>query len=414
MLVFRPLARRPIALLWTGQVLAATGSEFYMVAVVWIAAGLIGRDAGYVSALQSAALLFASLFGGIVTDRWQSRTTMIAADLSRAALLLVLSVAGLFGAMSLPLLLIITGLTALGAASFDPALQAILPGLATDPAMRHATNALFDATRRVARILGPSLIAVVNSVLPTSQFFTVTAATFLLSGLAVRMGVAHAATQPSHRLVGRRALIDSLIGGSRTARRRPLLLYGLFVSLIGNATWAIGVLLGMILYLRQTSTDPLTDYSLMMTAYGIGNIISSFVLANVRTVRPAVWLVISKLIFGLGVMLLPVEHGRAWLMGASGFAALNGPFENLSLLYLIQTGVPARRVGQLYRLQMCATFSGFLLAYMVAPSLFGWFGLAPVIMAAGGMTIASGLLGIVLFAPRRRWKIGRQRIRPES
>ena len=34
MLIFRPLARRSIALLWTGQVLAATGSEFYMIAVV--------------------------------------------------------------------------------------------------------------------------------------------------------------------------------------------------------------------------------------------------------------------------------------------------------------------------------------------------------------------------------------------
>ena len=69
MLIFRPLARRSIALLWTGQVLAATGSEFYMIAVVWISAGLIGREAGYVSALQSAALLMASLFGGVVTDR---------------------------------------------------------------------------------------------------------------------------------------------------------------------------------------------------------------------------------------------------------------------------------------------------------------------------------------------------------
>jgi MFS transporter, DHA3 family, macrolide efflux protein len=400
--VLSPLARRPIALLWTGQVLAATGSEFYMVAVVWIAAGLIGRDAGYVSALQSAALLFASLFGGVVTDRWWPRTTMIAADLSRACLMLVLSAAGLFGTVSLPLLLLITGLTALGAASFDPALQATLPGLAPDPATRHATNALFDATRRVARILGPSLIAVVNSVLPTSQFFTVTAVTFLLSGLAVRVGITSPATAHPHRLVGRRALIDSLIGGYRTARRRPVLLYGLFVSLIGNATWAIGILLGMILYLRQTSADPLTDYSLMMTAYGIGNLVSSIVLANVPAVRPAVWLVISKLIFGLGVMLLPAEHGRVWLMGAAGFAALNGPFENLSLLNLIQSGVPARRVGQLYRLQMCATFTGFLLAYLAAPKLFGWFGLAPVIMAAGGITIASGLLGIVLFAPRRR------------
>jgi DHA3 family macrolide efflux protein-like MFS transporter len=65
--------------------------------------------------------------------------------------------------------------------------------------------------------------------------------------------------------------------------------------------------------------------------------------------------------------------------------------------------VPARRVGQLYRLQMCATYLGFLLAYLAAPSLFGWFGLRPVIATAGLLSIAVGVLGFVLFwRPQRR------------
>ena len=71
--------------------LAATGSEFYMVAVVWIAADFVGRDAGYVSAVQAGALLAGSLFGGMLTDRWRHGATMISADLVRAALMLVLS-----------------------------------------------------------------------------------------------------------------------------------------------------------------------------------------------------------------------------------------------------------------------------------------------------------------------------------
>jgi DHA3 family macrolide efflux protein-like MFS transporter len=238
---------------------------------------------------------------------------------------------------------------------------------------------------------------VVNGVLPTGQFFTVAAATFLLSALAVQGGIGRPTQAHSRRRAGRAALLDSLIGGMRTARRRPVLLYGLLANLIGNAVRAIGVLLGMILYLRQTSADPLTDYSLMMTGYGIGNLGSSFVLANTPSVRPALWLVISKLIFGIGVFLLPLEFGRAWLMAATAFAATNGPFENLSLLTLIQTGVPARRGGQLYLLQMCTTYLGFLLAYLAAPGLFSWFGLRPVIMVAGLLTVAYGRLGIALF-----------------
>jgi len=43
-----------------------------------------------------------------------------------------------------------------------------------------------DATKRMARMLGPSMIALVNGFLPGTQFFTVTGATFLLSALAGR------------------------------------------------------------------------------------------------------------------------------------------------------------------------------------------------------------------------------------
>jgi MFS transporter, DHA3 family, macrolide efflux protein len=401
MLVLKPFGRRPLALLWVGQVLAATGAEFYMIAVVWIAAGLIGRDAGYVSALQSAALLAGSLFGGIVTDRWQHGVTMIAADLARAGLVLALSVAGLFGAVTLPLLMIIAGCVALATSTFDPALQATLPVMVPEPEMRHATNALFDATRRMARILGPSLIALVNSVLPTSQFFTVTALTFLLSALAVRATVGRLGVARHQTLTGTAAILDSVMGGFRAVRGHSILLYGLCATFVGNTTWAMGVILGMMLYLRQNSADPLTDYSLMMMAYGVGNLAANLILANAAPKRAAVWLVTSKLIFGLGVSLLPVMQGRVWLMAIAAFAAINGPFENLAILNLIQSRFPPRRMAQVYRLQMCAVFSGLLAAYLVAPSLFGWFGYAPVIMASGGMTLAVGLAGLGLLALRR-------------
>jgi hypothetical protein len=114
------------------------------------------------------------------------------------------------------------------------------------------------------------------------------------------------------------------------------------------------------------------------------------------------WLVASKLICGLGVVLLPLAPGRGWLMLVAAFAAINGPFENLAILNLIQGGFRAHRVAQIYRLQMCAVFSGLLLAYLAAPGLFGRFGLAPVIMTSGVVTFAAGLAGIGLLGYRGR------------
>lgn len=402
MFVLKPLMRRPIALLWAGQVLAATGSEFYMVAVVWIAADYIGRDAGYVSAVQAGVLLFGSLFGGVLTDRWRHGTTMISADLVRAVLMVILSVAGLFHVLGLPLLVTVAGCVALATSGFDPALQATLPTIAVDPVLRHATNGLFDATKRMARILGPSLIALINGLVPKTQFFTLTAATFLLSALAVRLVVRDLAPAPARLSAGgSAAVIDSLLGGLRTVRGHGLVIYGLVGNLIGNLSWAMGVLLGMVLYLRATSADPLTDYSLMMMAYGIGNLAANLVLASLKPGRERMQLVVAKFIFGAGVMLLPLMPGRASLMLVAAFAALNGPLENLAMLHLMQSRFPPHRLAQVYRLQMCSVFSGLFLAYMIAPSLYGWFGLAPVIMAAGALTFATGLVGLGLVLVRR-------------
>jgi DHA3 family macrolide efflux protein-like MFS transporter len=402
MFVLKPLVHRPIALLWTGQVLAATGSEFYMVAVVWVAADLIGQDAGYLSALQAGGLLAGSLFGGVVTDRWRHGTTMITADLMRAALVLVLSIAGLFHVMSLPLLVAIAGSVSLMTAGFDPSLQATVPLLAPDPVLRHATNGLFDATKRMARIVGPSLIAVVNGILPTGQFFTVTAATFVLSALAVRAVIRGMPVVPVHRAeTGVAAIVDSVIGGFRAVRGHPVVIFGLLSNLVCNGTWAIGYLLGMVLYLRQTSDDPLTSYGMMMMAYGIGNMVMNLILASMGPGRPALRLVMSRIIFGLGILLLPLGHGQVWLMAAAGFAALNGPLGDLSMLHLLQTCFPPHRLAQVWRMQMCVTFAGMFLAYLMAPALFGRFGLAPTIVASGIAAVMTGLAGLAFFAWRR-------------
>jgi len=402
MFVLKPLVHRPIALLWTGQVLAATGAQFYMVAVVWVAADLIGNDTGYLSALQSGGLLAGGLFGGVVTDRWRHGTTMIAADLMRAALVLVLSVAELFHAMSLPLLVAIAGAVSLMTASFDPSLQATLPTLAPDPVLRHATNGLFDATKRMARIAGPSLIALVNGILPTGQFFTVTAATFLLSALAVRAVTRRLAVEPPHRPErGAAAIIDSLIGGFRAVRGHPVVIYGLISSFVANGTWAVGFLLGMVLYLRETSADPLTSYSLMMTAYGVGNVAANLILASMGPGKPAVRLVASRIVFGLGILALPLGHGQTWLIAAAAFAAINGPLGDLSMLHLLQTCFPPYRLAQVYRMQMCVEFAGMFAAYLAAPALFDLVGTGPTIVAFGFASVVSGVAGLGFFAWRR-------------
>lgn len=399
MFILTPLRDSRVGLLWGAQLLSATGAEFYMVAVIWIASGLIGGDAGYVSALQSSALLAGSLFAGVLTDRWRHATTMVGASLFRAALLLLLAAASGFGFMSLPLLAVIAGFVALATSVYDPALQATLPVLAPGTAVRHAVNGLFDATRRMARILGPSLIALVNGLVPIGQFFAITAGAFLVSAFGVKAALRDLEVPAPEQHRGWASAIDAVIGGARAVWHHRLMHFGLAADFIGNVTWSMGVLLGMALYLRASSPDPLTAYGLMMSAYGAGNLAANLVLAGFTPRRPLLWLVMSKLTFGLGVLLMPFAPNIAALMACAALAAVNGPFENLALLHIIQHDFPPQRIAQVYRLQMCAVFGGSLAGYLAAPTLFAAFGLTPVIATLGAITLATGLVGLVL---RRR------------
>jgi hypothetical protein len=115
-----------------------------------------------------------------------------------------------------------------------------------------------------------------------------------------------------------------------------------------------------------------------------------------RPLRPLLWLVISKFTFGAGVLLLPFATDRGWLMAFAALAAVNGPYENLALLHIMQHDFPPQRIAQIYRLLMCAVFGGMLLGYLAAPVLFGIFGFAPIITAVGALTVLSGLVGLVL------------------
>ena len=206
-LLLRPLGIRRVGLLWGGLTLSAVGDQLYAVALVWVAVGVFGPAAGYLSALQAACGMLAALLAGRWADRWDQRRAMAGADGVRAAVLLGLVglVAGRGAARRRWRSRVAIVVLAAGEAVFRPALAATLPGLLPDRALLPAANALFDTTERSARLLGPGLVGVLAGALPVVHFFSLDAATFLLSALAIlRLGprASRHAPPPARLLAG--------------------------------------------------------------------------------------------------------------------------------------------------------------------------------------------------------------------
>ncbi|HSR99026.1 MAG TPA: MFS transporter [Kofleriaceae bacterium] len=111
--IVQPLRHRSIRRIWLGQVLAALGTQLYSVALLWTAIGVLGTGAGYLATLQAAAVLAGGLLGGVVTDGWHPRVTMIAADAARAAAVLTLPVADMLGGVAPGLLVAVASVVGL-------------------------------------------------------------------------------------------------------------------------------------------------------------------------------------------------------------------------------------------------------------------------------------------------------------
>src|SRR5581483_5103878 len=76
---------------------------------------------------------------------------------SRSACRMALGRPGAAGLASIVILL------GCGQAVFRPALQSLLPMLVAETKILPAANALFDATERIARLLGPGLVGALGS-----------------------------------------------------------------------------------------------------------------------------------------------------------------------------------------------------------------------------------------------------------
>ena len=129
MKLLRPLRERDFSLLWTGMTVSLLGDGIFIVAVAWqvydidndpVALSLVGLA-------WTGGMTAFLLTGGIVSDRMERRRVLIAADLVRALILVVIGVLSLAGVLEIWHLVALAVLYGAGEAFFGPAFGALVP-----------------------------------------------------------------------------------------------------------------------------------------------------------------------------------------------------------------------------------------------------------------------------------------------
>ena len=397
---FSILQYRHIRLLWLGQVLSAFGDRFFEIAVVWISVQIVGSEAGFVLAAGSIARLILGLFGGVYADRWDRQKTMIIVDVLRTLAILSLPIATFLGEISLLHLAIIAAIEGGLSAVFDPALQASLPHLTSNTKELLAGNALLDVTSRMARIFAPGLAGLALAFFPLTHFFTLDAISFGISALALfAIGRNfHWRPEPVKSTAkGIKGIFADIKGALILVYANKPVFYSLLSYIPGNIVWSGVMMVGLALLADGKLDVGVQGYSFLITAYGVGSVLSNLVVGSATIHKRARLLFIGVVVFGLGIILLGISRSYTMALAAMLLASIGTPMSDLMIIVMIQEEFPSNQVGKVYSLRLTISSLGFSLGLLIAAYLFQWIAVPTGILLSGLALLFVGLAGVVRF-----------------
>ena len=265
-------------------------------------------EQGFLQAIQAGPVLVTGLFAGVWVDRLWRRPVMIAADLSRAALLLSIPTAAFFGALSMIQLYVVAAATAVFTALFDAAYPAYLPTLVGRDNIVEG-NAKLAASASVAEMGGFAAAGALVQFLSGPIAVLVDALTFVVSALS--LGWIHTPEPPPQpkalRETALREATEGLAMVWRDPTLRALVACSTTIRLAGGAFGAMYMLFAV----RDLGLSP-TAAGIIAGCGGLGSLAGSMLAQPVlRRVGAKTTLIIG---FGLGGAfqgLVPLAHGTA-------------------------------------------------------------------------------------------------------
>jgi MFS family permease len=297
--------------LYSAQLISFGGDWFTSVALLSLVLEITGSAtlAGLVVAAQTLPFALASPFAGVVVDRIDRKTVMIAADVIRAVLAL-----GLLAARSeetIWIAFVILILVSAVSAFFEPASSAALPNVVGKGDLARA-NVLMGSAWGTMLVVGAALGGLVSSTLGNDAAFIGDAASFGLSAMLLLRVRASFHEKPPDRTAAI-TIVEDVRETVRFARREKHVLALLAVKAgFGLSAGVIGLIA---VFAVKVFDGGDATIGMLMSARGVGAVTGPFIFrrwARGRDERLFLGLTFAGLIFGSGYVLFAVAPA-AWV-----------------------------------------------------------------------------------------------------
>jgi MFS family permease len=396
---FRALRHRNYRLFFYGQLVSLTGSWMQTTAMSWLVYQITGSKflLGAVAAAASAPMIFFSLWGGAVADRYPKRAIILVTQAVQIIPAFTLAALAWFELASPTWIMAVAVVSGVAMAFDMPARQAFTIEMTSREDLLNAIS-LNSSVFNGARIVGPAVAGVVIGAWGTEVCFLLNGVSFI----AVIIGLLMMKLPPRRRLAPEAAARASAWSGLAYVwgHRRVRTILAL-LGTVGIFGWSYAVLLPA--FARDVFGLGPDGYGVLMSASGVGALAGALTVATAGHVLPTrsmalggVWL----FSFALFAFAFTTNYYIAlFFMMLAGFGMLL--FFSTSNT-VMQTIVPDEMRGRVLGVWGLVFGAMIPLGSLEAGALASWIG-APFTLAFGAVVCAiAGLVALIAIRRRER------------
>ena len=327
------------------------------------------------------AAAFAPLVA-VLADRYPRRSVLISTDLSRA---LLISLAAIAVLVNMPLaLFVLAGVVVIVSTAFEPAKNALLPELATEPEQLTAANVTMSTFESVSIFAGPALGGLLLTFASVQVVFAVTAVLLLCSAfLIARIGYQDADRSGIDAEKRSDGMMTELLAGFRVIGTNPRL--RLLTGLMGAQLVVYGSLSVLVV---AASVDLLgmgeAGVGYLDSAVGIGGLIGAVVtltLAGRRSLGTVLALGLAG--WGIPIVLIGLVPQVALALALMGVIGVANTVIDSTANTLLQRCAPEEAMARVFGVLESVVFAAIGLGSLLAPLLIGGVGIEGALVVTG-------------------------------
>lgn len=395
MSVFRAFSNRSFVLLWSGQTISRLGDSLYTLALAWWVLQKTGSAAamGGVLICSTVPMLLFLLFGGVAVDRLPRVHLMLASDILRGCVVLLIAFLAFQQRLELWEIFVMSALFGTVEAFFYPAYAAIIPDLLSAHLLPSA-NSLRSISFDVAQFVGPAMGGLMIALGGTSLAFALDGASFVISALCLlalpRLAVSQ---QPVEKEAG---IVQDIRDGFSTVLHDPWLWITLLVASVSTIFLVGPYEAALPLLVKERFGAQVSFYALLTSLSALGSICAAFALGYFKRLRwrgpvtYGAWLLAALMLLAIGLPLPGVAVSVAAFIQGAALVTLGLTWANT-----LQEFVPSNLLGRVSSIDVLVSSGLLPIGYGLAGIAADRLG-APLVFILGGaisaIMIALGLL----------------------